>query len=84
MPIHIFSLVFLHTGYGYLRFLPRDRKSYSSQAILHRLSREGSTLVANWNSCALSSSDVIAMLNDVIMRNCILAYAGTSGSLFFQ
>ena len=59
-----------------------DRKSYLAHTILHRLSREGYIHWLYWNSRTLSSSDVIVMLSDVIMCNCILAYSGTSGSLF--
>ena len=62
--------------------LPWDRKTYLSHGILPRLSREGSVTLLFWNSCTWSSSDVIVMLSHVIMWNCILAYSGTSGSLF--
>ena len=41
--------------------LPWDRKSYLTQAILPRLSREGYIHSLYWNSCTWSSSDVIVL-----------------------
>ena len=43
--------------------LPWDRKSYLTQAILPRLSREGYIHWLYWNSGTWSSSDVIIMFN---------------------
>ena len=42
--------------------LPWDRKSYLSHVIIPRLSHEGYTHWLYWNSCTLSSSDIIVML----------------------
>ena len=47
--------------------LPWDRKSYLTNAILLRLSREGYIHWLYWNSRTWSSSDVIVILSNVIM-----------------
>ena len=49
--------MFLHTG-----FLPWDRKSHLTRAILPRLSHEGYIHWLYWNSSTCLSSDIIVML----------------------
>ena len=54
--------IFLAHHLGICKILPWDRKSYLTHAILLRLLREGYIHWLYWNSCTLSSSDVIVML----------------------
>ena len=61
-----------------------DRKSYLTHAILSRLSCESYIHWLYWNSRTWSSSDIIFMLKCIIMWNGILAYTGTSGSIFWN
>ena len=61
--------------------LPWGRISYLTHAILPRLSREGYIHWLYWNSHGRQVTSLLC-LSDVIIYNCILAFSGTSGSLF--
>ena len=62
--------------------LPWDRTSYLTQAFLPRLAR-GATYIGCIGTHAHDRQVMsLLCLSDGIRYNCILAYSGTSGSLF--
>ena len=79
------GMVFLAHRIKISEILPWDRKFYFTQAILPRLSR--CQVRATYNGCIGTHAHgrqvtSLLCLSDVIMCNCILAYSGTSRSLF--
>ena len=79
-----YEFVFLAHRIRISEILLWDKQSYQTHSILHRLSWRASYIGCIGTRAHCRQVTSLLCFSGVIIRNCILAYSGTSGSLFLN